>query len=237
MLSLVYAPGQRPTLDALAELALREGAVQRFSISHVPSGPAVWAELLAAGLTYDCRGLEPGAPAEHPGRGAMLGLHEIPPGQSISLEPAPHLAEAPGMLPVVKVLAGIGAELAHLPGLTGVYWQPAKCWMAPKYFRGVVAEWLGGGAFPALGLTSLQRESDGAMVSAGLGFLIGQELCFEADRRLVPAAVARIAMRLIHELIEIGPLGVPTEFIGPERERLLVEPIRQGRQLRVKVRR
>lgn len=235
VLSLVFAPGQRPTLDHLADLALRDSAVQRFAISHIPSETAAWAELLAAGLTFDCRGLEPGDPAQHPGRGALLGLHDIPPGEAISLEPAPHLAEAPGMLPIVKVLAGVGAELAQLPGLTGAYWQPAKCWMAPKYFRGVVAEWLGGGAFPALGLTSLQRESDGAMVSAGLGFLIGQELRFEADRRLVPAAVARIAMRLIHELIETGPLGSTAELLGPEGERLLVEPIRAGQQLRVKV--
>lgn len=247
VLSLVYAPGQRPSLEALAGLTEREAAGLSFAISHVASdrdassnlstGGAVWAELLASGLTYDCRGLAPGDPAFRPGKGAMLGLHDIPAGEAISLEPAPHLAEGRGMLPVVKVLAGLGAELAHLPGLNGVYWEPARCWMAPKYFRGVVAEWLGGGAFPALGLTSLQRGNDGAMVSAGLEFLIGQELRFEPDRRLVPAAVARIAMRLIHSLIESGPLASAAEFVGPEGERLLVEPIKGGRQLRVAVRR
>ena len=137
------------------------------------------------------------------------------------------------MLPVVRILAGIGAELAQLPGLGGVFWQPAQCWMAPKYFRGVVAEWLGGGAFPALGLTALQRDSNGAMVSVGLDFLIGQELRFEPDRRLVAAAVARIAMRLIHSLIESGPLTQPADFSGPDGERLRLEPIKNGRQLRI----
>ena len=242
VLSMVYAHGQRPTADALFDLTQREAAGLRFAISHLPtvdaeSGAAVWAELLAGGLTYDCRGLAPGIPANRPGRGAMLGLHDVPEGEAISLEPAPHLAEGRGMLPVVKVLAGLGGELAQLPGLSAVYWEPARCWMAPKYFRGVVAEWLAGGAFPALGFTSLQRDSDGAMVSAGLGFLIGQELRFDADRRLVPAAVARIAVRLIHSLIESGPLNAAAEFVGPEGERLLVEPVQGGRHLRVVVRR
>lgn len=246
VLSLVYATGQRPSLDALADLTLRDGAIQRFTISHIPSDEgasvgayaeaesgAVWAELLAAGLTYDCRGLTPGEPAALPGRGTMLGLADIPAGEAISLEPAPHLSEGRGMLPVVKVLAGVGAELAQLPGLNGVFWQPAQCWMAPKYFRGVMAEWLGGGAFPALGLTALRREADGAMVSAGLAFLIGQELRFEPDRRLMPAAIARIAMRLIDSLIVNGPVLKSTDFVGPDGERLRLDPIKDGRQLRV----
>lgn len=237
VLSLVYASGQRPTLDSVADLSARSGTLQRFSISHLPQGDAVWAELLSAGLTYDCRGLAPGEPAAPPGRGTMLGLADIPAGEAISLEPAPHLAEGRGLLPVVKALTGIGAELAHLPGLNGVYWQPARCWMAPKYFRGVSAEWLSGGAFPALGLTALQREKDGAMISAGLDFLIGQELRFEPDRRLVPGAIARIAMRLIHSLIESGPLTERTDYVGPDGERLLLEPINNGRQLRILLRR
>jgi hypothetical protein len=237
VLSLVYAGGQRPSLEALAELSLRDPISLRFTISHVPSGDAAWAELLAGGLTYDCRGLAPGDPAPQPGRGTMLGLPDIPAGEAISLEPAPHLAEGRGMLPVVRVLAGVGAELAQLPGLNGVFWQPAQCWMAPKYFRGVMAEWLGGGSFPSLGLTALQRQNDGAMLSVGLDFLIGQELRFEPDRRLVPAAVARIAMRLIHSLIESGPLTESADFTGPDGERLSLEPIRGGRQLRVVVRR
>lgn len=237
VLSLVYAAGQRPSLECLAELSRRDPVSLRFTISHVLTGDAAWVELLAGGLTYDCRGLVPGDATETPDRGTMLGLPDIPVGEAISIEPAPHLVEGRGMLPVVRVLAGIGAELGQLPGLVGAYWQPAQCWMAPKYFRGVMAEWLGGGAFPALGLTALQRETDGAMVSAGLGFLIGQELRFEPNRRLVPAAVARIAMRLIQSLIESGRLEVPTDFVGPEGERLRLEPIRGGRQLRVLVQR
>ena len=48
--------------------------------------------------------------------------------------------------------------------------------------------------------------------------------------------VARIAVRLIHALIESEPLTAPYEFVGPDGEMLDVIPIQQGRQLRVSVR-
>lgn len=220
-------------MEALAGLVAAGEMATPFTLSHIASDPEHWVELLAAGLTYDCRGLAPGAPASWPGAGALLGLHEPPPGETITLQPSPHLAEGRGLLPVVRVIAGLGAQLADLPGLVAVHWNPARCWMAPKYFCGVVADWLSGGAFPALGLTSLQRGSDGTMVTAGLDYLIGQELRFEPDRKLVPAAVARIAVRLIHDLVETGPLRREGEFTGPEGEVLRVEPVRQGRQLKV----
>lgn len=107
--------------------------------------------------------------------------------------------------------------------------------MAPKYFCGVMEDWLDGGAFPALGFTSLHREADGGMVSVGLDYLIGQELRFLPDRRLIPAAIARMAVRLIHQLVESGPLRSITEFVGPEGERVQVTPVNRGRLLQVTV--
>lgn len=236
VLALVYAPGQRPDSAALAQLAADAVAVP-FTLSHVPPAGEGWVELLAGGLTFDCRGLAPAAPAAAPGNGALLGLRTTPAGETVTLEPAPHLAAGRGLLPVVRMLAGIGAELARRPEVAGVYWHPARCWMAPKYFCGVVQDWLGGGAFPALGLTSLQRQADGAMVSLGLDYLIGQDLRFEPDRRLVPAAVARIAVRLIHELVAGGALREAVDWTGPDGEALRVQPMAGGRQLRIALQR
>jgi hypothetical protein len=155
----------------------------------------------------------------------------------VALLPGPHLIEGRGLLPVVRVLAGLGAVLAGLPGVQAVCWNPAGSWMAPDYFRKVVFDWLGGGAFPALGLTTLKAESNGAMISQGLELLIGQELRFEPDHELRPAQIARIAVRMIHELIERGPLVETGEFAGPDGEPLLAVPVREGSQLRVMVRR
>jgi hypothetical protein len=237
VLALVYAAGQRPDAESLYRLSSQAGLTMPFSLSHVSGEQDPWVELLSGGLTYDCHWLAAGEPDGDPSTGAMLGLHELPVGEAITLKPSPHLAEGGAMIPVVRVMAGLAAELARLPGLQAVYWYPANCWMAPKYFCGVIADWLGGGAFPSLGFASLKREPDGTMVSVGLDFLIGQELRFEPDRRLVAAAIARIAVRLIHRLVEVGPLSTEAEFVGPEGERLLVEPVRQGKQLKVTVRR
>jgi hypothetical protein len=166
-----------------------------------------------------------------------MGLEKAPLGEAVALLPGPHLAQGRGLLPVVRILAGLGAVLAGLPHLQAVCWNPAGSWMAPDYFRKRVFDWLGGGAFPALGLTTLKRESNGAMVSQGLELLIGQELRFEPDADLAPAQIVRIAVRMIHELIENGALAEPGEFAGPEGEPLLAVPVREGSQLRVKVRR
>ena len=85
-------------------------------------------------------------------------------------------------------------------------WTPAGSWIAPDLFRRSVTDWLKGGAFPGLVLTALERQRNGAMISRGLTLLTGQELRFEPDKRLPAAAMARLAVRLIHELVQSGPL-------------------------------
>ena len=240
VLSLVFAEGQRPDITALAALAeasLQRAPVSRFMISHRPMPSEGWAELLASGLTYDCAGLNPAPPAFSPVGGALLGLEQQPVGEAISLSPGPHLAEAMGMLPVVRVLAGLGAQLASLPGAAAVCWNPARCWMPVAYFCKVVDNWLANGPFPALGLTSLERDGDGSIISVGLALLIGQELRFSPDAKLVPADIARIAVRLIHALIETGPLAAQHSFLGPDRETLLVTPNPLGTLLEVTIER
>ena len=236
ILSLVFGGEARPDADVVNSAGLDKGATGRFSVSHRPDPSEGWLELLSSGLTFDCLGIAPGSPAAVPPPGAMLGLDAIPDGESVALRPGPHIAAGRGLLPVVRVLAAVGMRLAALPGVRAVCWQPAGSWMEPGYYRRVVGDWLDGGAFPALGLTSLRRESNGAMVSLGLGLLIGQELRFEPDRTLSAGAVARISVRLIHELISNGPLTVPKEFTGADGEQLLAVPVRGGEQLRVMVR-
>lgn len=237
ILSLAFAAGQRPDRETVLALADGENVGARFTASHSSDPADGWVELLAAGLTFDCRGLAPAAPQPLPRHEALLGLEAKPVGEAIAIAPGPHLADAAGMLPVVKVLAGIGATIAQLPGVQAVAWNPARCWMPPAYFRKVVSGWLGGGPFPALGLTSLQRDRDGSMQTVGLALLTGQELVFAPDRKLGPADIARIAVRLIHALIEVEPLAAPHQFTGPDGETIDVVPYDQGQQLSVSVRR
>lgn len=235
ILALAFAPGQRPDVEAILALSGRDELHAPFAVTHAQAEGDPWVELLTGGLAFDCRGLAPGSFGFPTGEAALLGLGQAPTGEAITLEPAPHLAEGKGLLPVVRAMAGLGAQLCVLPGVGGVYWQPAKCWMAPKYFAGVVREWLKGGPFPALGLTSLRYGEGGTMVSVGLDYLIGQELLFTPNRRLAPAALARIAVRLVNDLVSSGALQRPAELRGPEGELIEVVPSHDGRQLRVSV--
>lgn len=238
VLSLIFAEGARPDADAINVIstAVRDGPNPTdltFGISHRPDPGAGWLELLAQGMTFDCQGLAPADPARMPLTGALIGLGAQPAGEAIALSAGPHLASGKGLLPVVRVLAGLGARLAALPGVLAVVWQPARSWMAPDYFIKLMADWQGGGAFPALGLTSLQSKASGAMVSRGLDFLIGQELRIEAGHKLSQAEIARIAVRLIHDLVSDGPLVEANEFTGPGGERILAVPVRNALQVRV----
>jgi len=224
-------------VDDLSALAARTDLSLRFSLSHIAPIDQGWAELLAQGMTFDCLGLAPAESAVTPQPGALLGLESYPAGEVLALQPGPHLEGGRGMMPVVRMLAGLGVELAQLQGVAAVCWNPARSWMAPAFFRKVVADWLAGGPFPALGLTTLHRDAEGAMVSIGLGFLVGQDLRFDPGSGLHPAALARIAVRLIHALVENGALETAQEFTGPEGERLLAMPSRGGQQLRISLRR
>jgi hypothetical protein len=159
----------------------------------------------------------------------------MPAGEVVSLAPGPHLAGGAGLVPVLRVLAGLGARVADLPDVLAVVWSPAGAWVAPDLFRRSVADWLDGGAFPGLVLTALERERNGAMVSRGLALLTGQELRFEPDKRLPTAAMARLAVRLIHELVQSGPLQQERDFTGPAGEHLLAVPVRDGSELRILV--
>lgn len=231
MLSLLFGQGQRPDDPAIEVLSGTASGFPQFTISHRPAEEEGWVELLASGLTFDCRGLAPAAPQPAPPVGTLLGLAAAPPGEAITLAPGPHLAEGGGLLPVVRVLAGLGAALCALPGLEAVVWHPARSWMKPDYYCRIVESWLAGGAFPALGLTTLEREGAGGMTSHGLTLFTGQELRLEGMERVAPNDQARIAMRLLHELVSDGPVDGPRDYLGPAGQ--VFHAVPDGRFVRV----
>ena len=89
--------------------------------------------------------------------------------------------------------------------------------MTPDYFRRTVGAWLDGGAFPALGLTALSRSPQGAMRSVGLNFFLGHELELAPLAGESAADTARMAVRLIHDLVENGTY-TPGDHRGPQGE-------------------
>lgn len=229
MLGVLYAPGRRPSIEAVRLAGEASGA---FAVTFDSGEDAGWAEMLVTGLTFDVAGLAPGAGEAAPTIAHRFGLASDYVGarlEAVVIRPGAHLAGAAAMLPVVRACVALGAALATHTGAAAVVWIPARTAMAPDYFASVIGDWLGGGAFPALGLTALVPGESG-MTSEGLTFFTGQELEV-AGRDLEHAG--RIAVRMLHTLVSHGALVAPTRLAGPEGESLLAEPSGDGSRVRV----
>ncbi|MET0179746.1 MAG: hypothetical protein ABW194_04610 [Novosphingobium sp.] len=201
LLSLLFAPGGRPVADQVEELGRRTGA---FAVSHRPAEGEGWLELLVNGLTFDVRGLGPAAEADpfvfvH--RYALPNTCDPAALDAVTLSPGAHLAGAEAMMPVVRAAAGLAAALTGLAGCEAVGWRPARTVAGAAHFRNAVDAWLGGGAFPALGLTALTRAESGSLRSEGLDFLIGREFVLRPSGAS-PADDAKLAIRLIDLLVQ-----------------------------------
>jgi hypothetical protein len=231
-LSVHFAGGDRPDVAAIVRLAgaVADGHVPdsgRFSISHSPAASAAWVELLASGLTFDLSGLAPGEGVSPPPPGHLFGFDQpptLPAGGALNLAVGAHLSGGGGLLPVVRTMVALGARLARLEGAVAVGWHPARSVIAAGLFCRMIDGWLAGGAFPALGLTALARDPDGGLRSEGLAHFIGQELRIEPYHGEPLADAAKLALRLIHDFVERGPVSVAFETTGLNGAPLLVEP-------------
>jgi hypothetical protein len=227
--ALLFAAGQRPRVSDLVAHSLKQGqfAVTFESEPGGAPGERQWAELLANGLTFDLSGLAPG-PGEAAEQGShFYGLEQKPDLAScevLRLVPGPHLVSGGPMIPIIRCLAWLAAELATLEGLQAILWKPASAVSAPAYFREGVMRWISGGAFPGLGLTALTPQDDGTMISEGLALFTGQELVIDRGIAQDRASAAKLAVRLLHWLVETGRIERTQSLTGPSGETLMLEP-------------
>lgn len=193
-------------------------------------------ELIASGLAFELSGLHPASPSPAPAVVHRFGADEgagLTTLEAVALYPGDHIAGGQVLLPVVRTMLSLACRMAELPGLEAIVWHPAQCLIGSGLFRRQVEGWLGGGAFPALGLTALVRGADGSLRSHGLAHFIGQELAVDPAIVGGTAAAARIAVRLIHAFVEDGPLHAPADLEGPDGQRLHAAPDETGRLVRV----
>lgn len=234
-LTLLFAPGHRPDAAAVSALAARPrvpGKMGGFAVTHQAMSEG-WVELLTMGLTFDLSGLSPGPTAATDHYAYRFGIDkglEVAELEPLSLRPGPHLAAGSVLLPVVRAMLNLAAELAAFPGVRAIGWEPARSLMAPDFFVKISQSWLDAGAFPALGLTALARSPDGAIRSEGLAFFLGYELLIEPQAGETPATSAKLAVRLIHQLVEQGGIDINQPLRGPNGE-VLNHLFTEGRQI------
>lgn len=234
---LLFRAGQRPDAAAFREAV---GEAGRLAIAHefVDGDATVGVELLRDGMTYDVAGLAPDEAVAMPAarhRYGFDGGDGAEPLEAIALQPGPHLSAGAHSIPVVRTMAGIAADLlAALPAAAAVVWPPSRSFIGPGFFAASVAAWLGGGAFPALGLTAFNDEPGGGMRSEGLAWFTGQELLIAPDLAKDRAAAARLAIRLVNQFVSQGRLGQSEVIVAPDGGRLALEPTRDGGTIRVR---
>ncbi len=201
----------------------------------MPEPDEGWLELLAMGLTFDLHGLEPYPAARINPASHYFGLSQgeyVEGRDALRLTPGPHLAGSSTMLPVLRILAGLGAELARLPGLEAVGWETSATRMAPSYFMSSVRAWLSGGAFPALGLTGLTTRDDGGLESEGLALFTGFEIAIEPIDGESMADRAKLAARAMHYVVQSGTRDIG-QFADSQGRALHADLPAQGGVLRL----
>lgn len=236
--SLLFAPGRRPDAAVVAQEADGKAGFQ-ISLNPMERGGAGdgsapvaedaerWLELLASGMTFDLSGLAPGPPSPLPSGSiapALAGMDDARDLEAVALRPGPHLAGGAGMMPVIRCLAMLTAHLAELPALRAVAWHPSGQWTSPDHFRSSVSRWLDGGAFPGLALASLIPLDDGGLQSLGLALFTGQELRLRPGLAPDAPGMAKLALRVMHWLVDRGGITQMESVTAPEGQRLIVEP-------------
>lgn len=227
---LLFPRGERPTLDVLRNAA---AGTDRLSVSsslgkgddpQVPAG----VELLRDGMTYDLVGAAPGA-----GFTVLAARHRLAIAadlaeekcEALALQPGPHLASGARALPVVRTMMGVATMIVpHLPGLQAVAWPAAGTLIGADFFVSTMTAWISGGAFPALGLTAFATDPEDGLRTEGLAFFTGQELRLEPGLAEDRTAGVRLGIRLVNHLVGQGRVSKAEAIIGPEGERLTLDP-------------
>jgi hypothetical protein len=235
--SLLFAAGDRPTAGDIALLlaAPRPGD-QPARVSHRPDDDAGWLELLASGLTFDLTGLSPAPAAPAPLVGHVYGL----PAdigkfafEAVVLTPGEHISAGVVMIPVARMLTGLAASLASRLPVKAICWNPAGCWIEPRYFARIIAGWLSGGPFPVLGLIGVVRRPDGVFTSSGLDVFVGQEIWLPAADDEPASDTVKLMSRLVDEMIRSGRLDRSGSLVDLGGEPLTIGPSSDGRYVMV----
>jgi len=223
-LSLLFAPGARPSLDDLR--AGLEACQTEAAIVHADEAHGV-ADVIVSGLVFELDGLQP-APALE---ASSSPDHTTSPAdwEAVRMFPGHALSGGLAMAPVSRALLALAAELAgHLP-VEAVQWHPARTTIEAAVFSRSVLAWLAGGAFPAPGLVALTQLADGSVVSRGLAHFVGQEVTL---RQVSEAQGVKLAAQIVDRLVREGPLPELTQW-RVAGTLVNAEPAREAKQVLV----
>lgn len=231
-LLLFFAPGHKPDGDVLARAAERIKGLHLSPVAATDHGeaPEGWVQLERGGLTFDCTGLAPGPDLPVPDRTRWVGTAPRQPhGASIGLGLGPHVRAGQAVLPVLKGLLALAADLVSaLEHCQGVCWLGSGVAMDRDSFVAQTRRWLMDGPLPIALLVATDGDGDGVVATTGLAYFTGQEIRVAPGAASDPVEAARLAGRVANQLIYHGPLEQAQEVTGVDGLTLRLEPGGEG---------
>ena len=126
------------------------------------------------------------------------------------------------MPPVVAGLLSLGAEICDNLPVRLVHWWPSELANGPAFFGEAVRDYANGGAFPALSLVRFEKSGASTITTNGLDWFVRQEIAFDTAG-LDEASVVKRLVRLLHDIVENGPL----------MDEMLVDGLQAGERLQL----
>lgn len=134
---------------------------------------------------------------------------------------------------IIQALLDAAQKLGASLGTLGAIWHPANIVSGFAYFSEVVADYLGGGAFPALVLVNFKGGDDGTITSTGLALLSGQELLVGASQ-MDRSEMMRRVVRVVHDIATNGPVRNAVRLSGIEPDEILeLQPLPESGLLKM----
>jgi hypothetical protein len=154
-------------------------------------------------------------------------------GCAIHISLGDHVAGGERVPAIIQALLGVAKKLGTSLGATVTIWHPANIMSGFAYFSEVVADYLGGGAFPVLALVSFKGGDDGLITSNGLALLSGQELLADAGE-MDQSEIMRRVVRVVHDIATNGPVRNAVTLAGIEPDEIVeLQPLPDGGLLKM----
>ena len=231
---LLFAQGERPDHPAIADFIGDDGQI---AIVHEDREEGV-IELLDSGFTFDLVGLVPTHRIPAIEAENLFDVERSPDRsglEALLLKPGQHLSGGSHLQPVMRKLVDVACRFVrHFDNLVAIGWTPASSAMGAQYFDSVASDWIGGGPFPALGLTAFREGTDGSIESVGLTHWIGQEIRIEPPLSTDRVEATRLGVRLVNHLVDAGPVEGAERLTAPDGGPLVLRGTAGERFIRVR---
>lgn len=231
---LLFTQGERPDYPAIADFIGDDGQI---AIVHEDREDGM-TELLDSGFTFDLVGLPPATELSVLKAENLFDVERSPDRsglEALLLRPGQHVGGGSHLQPVMRKLADIACRFVrHFENLSAIGWSPASSAMGAQYFDSVASDWIGGGPFPALGLTAFREGTDGSIESVGLAHWIGQEIRIEPPLSTNRVEATRLGVRLVNYLVDAGPVEGAERLTAPDGGPLVLRGTAGERFIRVR---